>query len=321
MHRSTGQGGFADALVKTRGRTSRLEQIAELIDWGCVDRLVEPIYAKPEGRPSYPPLVMVRAVLLAQWYGLSDPGLAEALEDRLSFRKFVGLGLHDETPDDATIWRFRDELSQRGLDSLLFVEVNSQLESQGMILKRGTLLDATLVRSQAAIPRNEKGQGKSRSQVDPDATWTRNRTGPFFGYKAHIAVDQDSNLIRRARLTPAHINESLEADQLICGDERAVYADKAYENKHRRARLRAARVKDRIMHRSHKNQPSLPRWQQRRNRLIVPIRRKVEHVFGTLKRSYGWFRMRYFSMRANATHLYLAAVAYNLRRALNLAWR
>jgi len=321
MHRSIGQGGFADALVKKRERRSRLEQIAELIDWGRVGRLVEPIYAKPEGRPSYPPLVMVRAVLLAQWYGLSDPGLEEALEDRLSFRKFVGLGLQDETPDDATIWRFRDELSKRGLDSRLFAEINQQLENHGMIVKRGTLLDATLVRSQAATPRNNKGEGESKSAVDPDANWTGSRTGPFFGYRAHVAVDQDSNLIRRVRLTPAKVNESLEADQLICGDERAVYADKAYENKHRRARLKAQHVKDRIMHRSHKNQRALPHWQQRRNALIAPIRRKVEHVFGTLKRSYGWFRMRYFSLRANAAHLYLVAVAYNLRRALNLAWQ
>jgi IS5 family transposase len=101
----------------------------------------------------------------------------------------------------------------------------------------------------------------------------------------------------------------------VCGDERAVYGDKAYEHKGRRARLKAAGIKDRIMHRSHKNQAGLPYWQQRRNRLIAPIRAAVERVFGTLKRSYGYRSVRYYTLAANTTQLLLLVTAYNLRRA------
>ncbi|MFM9846760.1 MAG: transposase [Hyphomicrobiaceae bacterium] len=110
------------------------------------------------------------------------------------------------------------------------------------------------------------------------ADWTRKGGKSYFGYKAHVAVDAGSGLIRQAILTPAKTFESEVADRLVCGDERAVYGDKAYEHKARRARLKAAGIKDRIMHRSHKSQTGLPYWQQRRNRLIAPIRSAVERV-------------------------------------------
>ena len=157
-----------------------------------------------------------------------------------------------------------------------------------------------------------------KASVDRDARWSKGRGGLHFGYKAHLSVDQDSGLIRRAILTASQVNESEVADELICGDERAVYADKAYESKHRRRRLKSNGVKDRIMHRSHKNQDGLPHWQQQRNHLIAPIRRKVERVFGTLKRSYGYSRVRYYSLQSNATQLMLMVAALNLRRAVVL---
>ena len=111
MHQLTGQHSFADEVVASKGRSSRLERIDELIDWEPVAALVAPVYGSPTGRPSYPPLVMVKALILAQWHNLSDPQLEEALADRLSFRRFVGLGLDEATPDHVTIWRFRQELS------------------------------------------------------------------------------------------------------------------------------------------------------------------------------------------------------------------
>ena len=128
-------------------------------------------------------------------------------------------------------------------------------------------------------------------------------------------MDQGSGLIRRAELTSARINESLVADALICGDEGAIYADKAYEHKDRRQRLKAAGIKDRIMHRSHKHQAALPHWQAIRNRLISPIRSAVERVFGTFKRTYGYRRVRYRSLQANLLQLRLLCIAFNLRRA------
>jgi IS5 family transposase len=319
MHRASGQKDLADGWLEPGlGRNERLDRVCRVLDWGAIERLVSPIHAAPEGRKAYPPLVMVKALLLQQWYGLSDPRLEEALSDTLSFRRFVGLGLGDGTPDHSTISRFRAALRAAGLDTALFEEVTRQLDDRGLILRHGTLLDATIVSAQARKPSLAQGKG-ARSPVDPDADWTRKGGKSYFGYKAHVAVDAGSGLIRRAILTPAKTFESEIADDLVCQDERAVYADKAYEQKLRRAGLKAAGIKDRIMHRSHKNQDGLPYWQQRRNRLIAPIRAAVERVFGTLKRSYGYRCVRYFSLAANATQLRLLATAYNLRRAAAIA--
>ena len=120
---------------------------------------------------------------------------------------------------------------------------------------------------------------------------------------------------RQAVLTPAKVYESEVADQLLSGDESTVYADRAYESKERRNRLSEQGIKDRIMHRSHKHQPELPYWQQRRNELIEPIRRAAEKVFGTWKRSYGYRRVRYRGLERNTVQMSFKAMAYNLRRA------
>jgi IS5 family transposase len=272
---------------------------------------LKPLRSK-QGRKGYPSLMMFKALLLQQWYGLSDPGLEEALLDRLSFRRFCGFSLEDATPDETTFVRFRAALAERGLAEKVFDEVARQLEKQGLILKTGTLIDASLVASSVAKPGGKAGAG---SALDLDARWTKQYGRASFGYKAHIAVDQFSCLIRKAVLTPANIYESLVADTLIMGDEKAVYADKGYEHKDRRRRLKALGIKDRIMHRSHKNQDGLPHWQQVRNRLIIPLRSSVEKLFGTMKRSYGYNRVRYLGLQRNASHLHLLCIAMNMRRA------
>jgi len=313
MHRSSGQGDLGQAWLSPKlGRNVRLERIVQAFDWGAVERLVSGVYSARSGRPSWPPLMLVKALLLQQWYGLSDPGLEEALGDRLSFRRFVGLGLDEGSPDHSTLSRFRKALRERGLDRELFDEIERQLGAKGLLVKTGTLMDATLVEAAVRKPVSPAG---SRSKTDPDADWTRKGGKSYFGYKAHVGVDEGSGLIRRAELTSAKINDSEIADALVCGDERAVYADKAYELKERRRRLKAARIKDRIMHRSHKHQQGLPHWQAVRNRLISPIRSAVERVFGTWKRSYGYRRVRYRGLEANFLQLRLLCIAFNLRKA------
>ena len=134
-------------------------------------------------------------------------------------------------------------------------------------------------------------------------------------------MDQGSGLVRRAELHPAHVNETEVADGLIVGDEQAVYADRAYEDKARRQRLRAAGVKDRIKHRRHKYLPQLPHWQRRRNELIERRRAAEERVFGTLKQHYGYRRVRYLGLERNTLELLFKCIAYNLRRADTLLSR
>ena len=313
MYRETGGETFIEALVPQRlGRNARLERIAALVDWEPLAEIVSVVYAAPRGRPAYPPLLMVKAMLLAQWYELSDERLEEALWDRVSFRRFVGLGLDDEAPDRSTVSRFRLQLVRRGLAPRLFDELNRQLEARRLVVKQGALLDATLVEAQVRRPGRSAGSGSER---DPDASWTSKGGRAHFGYQAHLNVDQGSGLVRRAELHPAHVNESAVADELIVGDERAVYADRAYESGARRRRLRAAGVKDRIKHRRHKHLSRLPRWRRRRNQLIERRRAGVERVFGTLKRHYGYRRARYLGLERNALELLLKCMAYNLRRA------
>jgi len=318
------QDSFIEALLPAGfGRNERLERIGGLIDWAPIARLVATVRPGETGRPPYDPLAMFKALLLAQWYGLSDPGLEEALLDRVSFRRFCGLALDAATPDETTLCRFRNALKQAGLGEALFREVLAQLDRAGFVLKTGTLIDATLVRSSGRTPPSGSTARdvESRSAHDPDANWTR--TGKdrrlFFGYKAHLAVDRGSGLIRARRLTGAKTYESEVADALVQGDERAVYADKAYEKQARRAALKARGIKDRIQHRRTKAQPQLPPWQAVRNKLIGRIRQAVERTFSQLKGRYRLTRMRYGGMAANAFHLDLIAIAYNLRTAAQSA--
>lgn len=318
---SDAQKSFVDAFLGPGvGRNRRLERIAALIDWSAVEEVARAARPGETGRPPYPPLTMVKALLLQQWYALSDPGLEEALSDRLSFRRFCGLPLDGATPDETTLCRFRATLAEKGLAEKVFAVVAAQIDAKGFLLREGAIVDATLVEAAVAPPPPSAGPG-ARSALDPDADWTRagtERRG-FFGYKAHVATDRGSGLIRRVRLTSAKVYESEVADDLIDLDVRAVYADKAYEKKERRAWLRAHGVKDRILHRRHKYIAELPPWQAARNRLITPIRAAVERTFAVFKRLYGWRRMRYRGLMRNAAHLALIACAFNLRKLEKLA--
>lgn len=318
------QSSFVDALLPSGfGRNARLEAIDGLIDWLPIEAIVSAVHSAETGRPPYAALSMVKALLLQQWYGLSDPGLEEALMDRVSFRRFCGFALDMNAPDETTLCRFRNALKSAGLGEALFAEISRQLEAGGFTVKIGTLIDATLIKAAAKKPPSgstPKGV-ESRSAVDPDANWTRSgaeRTS-FFGYKLHIGVDQGSGLIRSRQLTPAKVYESQVADDLIMGDERAVYADKAYEKIERREALKARGIKDRIQHRRHKYMPQLPHWKTLRNKLIGKVRSAVERTFSVLKGRYGLTRMRYQGLTANAFHLDLVMIAYNLNRMAKLA--
>ena len=315
MHRPTSEQSFVAVLLPDRmGRNERLERIEAAIDWRQLAKVVDGVYAAPTGRPSYPPVVMVKVLLLQQWYDASDEGMEEALWDRVSFKRFVGLGMEDEVPDHSTISRFRKEVTDRGLGRRLFKELTRQLDKKGLVVKKGTLLDATIVEAQARRPSSREQPG-GRSGTDPDARFTRKRGKSHYGYKAHIGMDAGSGLIREAVFTPASVNDTEVADSLVSGDEEAVYADKAYGSKQRSAWLKSIKIKDRIMRRADKHHPVLPPVEQRRNALIARLRAPVEQVFGTLKRTYGYRRVRYVGLERNATELFFKCMAYNLRRA------
>lgn len=312
----TGQPSFVEALLSTRGGSGQLDRLHGLVKWYRFQKLIGHLRDKGgPGRPGYPVLVLFKAVLLQSLYGLSDRELEEALDDRLSFRRFVGLSLEEPVPDHTVLNRFRNELAAQGLLEKLFVELDRQLESAGVILKRGTMLDATLIEAVSTPP---KGERPSR---DPDAAFAKRqgKGGSTFGYKAHVGVDEGSGIIRAVITTPANVNDTTPADQLIRGDEAAVWADAAYHTHAREAALKARGVKARLARRPNKHHPKLPPRLARYNRLIARRRAAVETTFATWKQRMRLTKIRYVGLAKASAQVIMAALAFNLRRWARLA--
>ena len=330
--RQIGQLSFTDELVVGAARGNlTLRRVSELVDWSAVKALFGDLRSGTMGAPAYPSLALFKALLLQQWYGLSDPGLEEALVDRLSFRHFLGLSLSEPVPDHSTLWRFREQLAKSGLAERAFNLITAQIETSGFVLKRGTLIDASLIRAAVNppgppdIPLPPDADGRPASKLvkslqDPDAAWTKKDNKYVFGYKMHVAMDQGSRIIRRLAFTPANVNESVPADALICGDETIIYADKAYDSNSRRARLKTMGIRDGIMRKSNRWHHLKP-WAVRRNAVISHRRAPVEPLFALLKRVYGFARARYCGLIRNAAAFQLAATAINLQRWARMAPR
>jgi IS5 family transposase len=329
----TGQMSFVEALLpEGLGRSGRLDRLLALVQWPGFERLLGGLRDAGPGRAGYPPLVMFRALLLQSLYGLSDAQLEEALEDRLSFRRFAGLALTDAVPDHTTLCRFRQRLIEAGLLDRLFGELDRQLEAAGLVLKRGTMLDATLIETAASARPPRGGEA-----TDPEARFAcrsgrpsgrpggrpsgrlGGKPGAVFGYKAHVGVDEGSGLIRAVLTTPANVNDTTPADALIRGDEPVVWADAAYHTKARQAALEARGVKARLARRPNRHHPVLPPRLRRYNRLIARRRAAVETTFATWKRRMGLTAIRYVGLVKAAAQVTLVAIAFNMRRWVTLS--
>lgn len=307
----TGQLGFGEVGLGRRVGSPALERVSALIDWSGFEAALRGLREEGPGRPGYRPVLLFKALLLQAWYGLSDAELEFRLGDSLAFGRFVGLSLEDEVPDHTTLCRFRNRLVSARLLETLFNELDRQLEASGVVLKQGAMLDATLIEAATSRPR----KGKEAQAVDPDARFVKHqgKPGSTYGYKAHVGVDQGSGLVRAVITTAANVNDTVPADDLIRGDEAAVYADKAYDTHARRARLKAAAIKPRLMRRPNKHHALTPR-QQRLNDLIARRRAAVETTFATWKRRMGLQRMRYVGLAKATGQVLLTAMAFNLRR-------
>lgn len=310
--KQTGQPSFIEAwLPKGAGANAALDRLSGLVKWYRFEKLIGHLRDEGSpGRPGYPVLVLFRAVLLQSLYGLSERELEEALGDRLSFKRFVGLSLEDATPDHTVLNRFRNQLVEEGLLEKLFGELDRQLENAGVILKRGTMLDATLIQAVSAPPKED------RPSNDPDARFAKRqgKSGSTFGYKAHVGVDEGSGLIRAVLTTPANVNDTTPADELIRGDEAVVWADAAYDTHARRARLKAEGKKPRIARRPNRHHPELPPRLKRYNLLISRRRATVETTFATLKRRMRLTCIRYVGLMKASGQVLLASIAFNMRK-------
>ena len=317
--KGTGQLGFGEALLTGgRGRNAALDRVSVLVDWSGIETQLKGLRDQGPGRPGYRPLLLFKALLLQAWYGLSDADLEYRLGDSLAFTRFVGLSLEDDIPDHTTLCRFRNRLISERLLERLFVELDRQLEAAGLVLKAGTLLDATLIETGAARP---PALGSGLAPLDPDAAFAKRSGKPGFtyGYKAHVGVDQGSGLIRSVITTPANVNDTTPADDLIRGDERSVWGDAAYHTHARQKALKAKGVKARLMRRPNKHHPKLPPRLAKLNRLIAHRRAAVETTFATFKRRMGLTAIRYRGLTKAAAQITLVAMAFNLRKWAALA--
>lgn len=314
----SGQLGFTDHLVlgSRSRRKDHLGEIDGLVDWSGVEGLLRPLRASRMGRPAYPVLALFKALLLQRWHDLSDEALEDALADRLSFRRFVGLSLEEAVPDASTLCRFRVDIAAAGLGEAVFAAVGDALGARGLIVRQGTLIDASLIQAAVAEPPRQAGGGVSLR--DPDAVWAKKGSKAVFGYKLHIAVDEGSGLVRQARVTPANVADCTLGPQLVQGDERAVYADMAYDNAAMRDRLAQGRISNGVMRRPNKHHALAPE-DLARNAALGRVRGAVEGAFGTLKRSYRRHRLRYVGLAKNKLDLLLVLLAMNLKRARRIS--
>lgn len=287
-------------------RQSSLDEVAGLLDWSALDGLLVGISAAAKGEPGWPPLALFRALLLATWHDLSDVRLAEALDDRASFRRFCGFAANEATPERTAFVRFRAALVRRGLDRALFDAVTRQLDTRNLMVRTGTLVDATLLPSASV-------------HHDAEARWAgHRRRKPTHGYKAHVATDQEAGLIRGIEVTTANVHDAAELSAILPEQPGDTYGDSAYAGTRPEAAIRARGGTPRVVYNSSWGGPEAQERLQAHNAEVRRVRARIEKVFGTCKRSYGLRRMRWLGLAKAGLQVRLTAIAYNLRRCLRL---
>jgi len=320
--RELSQLSFADTVVSKLGgkRTAALlEALEESIDWESLAKPVRAIYLNDDGgAPAEPAVMMLKIVMLQKWFNLSDPQAEEQLNDRMSFRRFVGLRGQDAAPDETTIVKFRKRLREANLDEKLFDLVKRSIGRRGLLLKEGTLVDALIIETSTGRKSGEKDEsGQNVTTRDPDASFTQKHGRSYCGYKGHVAVDR-SGIVSDFEFSTASHHDSRYIDVLTEGEKVAVMADAAYADAGRRRRLEKRKVIDGIAYKRQRGQGELPPLLKRINRAIASIRAGVEHTLSRL-RKWGAAQAHYRGERRNRFDFAMTLVAHNLRRAWWLA--
>ena len=320
------QLSLLDSAFNSRTKRSRtdklLKKINKFVDWENLEFICKRMYKDSKrGRPSLPIIVALKCLVLQYLYNLSDPALEDALIDRLSFQRFLGISFDTELPDFTTIWRFRERLIKADLLDEIFTSILEQLDKRNLILRKGTLVDATLV--QAARKKvNTKSTGESNdkraSQKDRDASGTQKGGKYYYGYKGHIATDEGSNIIRRRRFTTASVHDSKEFNNLVCGDERSVFADKAYADDTVKRNMREKGIYYGIMDKGRRGRPNLSTKQKKANAWKKKVRNAVERPFAHFKKHMGFRSVRYVNLERNELHFTFLCMIHNMRRAVAL---
>jgi IS5 family transposase len=292
-----------------------LSQLAGLIEGAAIARDLVGLSASRKGEPGWPPVALLtalralasaRARLLATWQGFSDVKLAEALDDRASFRRFCGFAAHEPTPERTAFVRFRRELVARGLDRVLFDAVTRQLEAKGVMVRTGTLVDATLIPS-AGI------------RGDREVRWAgHRRQAPTHGDKAHVATGQAAVPIRGVEVTTATVHDAERMQAVLPSQPGDVYGDCAFAGRSAERVIIAQAGTPQVVHTGTWGRPEALARPKADNARVQRIRCRIETLFGTCKRSCGLRRMRWIGLAKAGLQVRLAAIACTLRRTVPL---
>jgi len=310
-----------------------LEKVTAAVEWEKFRPILNTVFQKEErglgGRQPWDYLLMFKILLLQAWYNIADEMTEYLINDRLSFQRFLGLTLGEKVPDAKTIWLFRENLSKSGADKKVFTLFAQQMESQGVITRSGSIVDATFVDAprqrntreenktikEGKIPEEwEKAENAHKlAQKDTDARWTKKNDETHYGYKDHVKVDKDSKLIVEYTVTDAAVHDSQEIVELIDEKDEEIYADSAYvgEELHQEIRRKNPEVEIRIHEKGYRNRP-LTEEQKQNNRGKSKTRVRVEHVFGHMTNSMHGIFIR--GIRRAKCAITLKNLAYNLSR-------
>jgi IS5 family transposase len=306
------QPSFASLAYQQKKKVTRREeflgQMEQCVPWRFLESIIAPKYPKVEhGRPRMRLGMMLRIYYMQQWFNLSDPGMEDALYDSDSMRRFAGIELgQDAVPDETTILNFRHLLEKHSLTEKIFTQVQGDLEKRGYMLRRGTIVDATII----AAPGSTKNQEQER---DPEMTSTQKGNQWHFGMKAHVGVDTKNGLVHTVVCTTASVHDSQQRDELLHGDEKEIYGDKAYADGTLREAYRSRGIAWRVNIKATRERDR--NWNRSRNR----VRAKVEHVFGVVKHLWGHRKVRYRGIDKNACQfftLFTLANIYLIRKQL-----
>jgi IS5 family transposase len=290
-----------------------LDEINKLIDWRKANWQLERMYKRDKGRPAIPPLGMFKLLLLEQFYNLSDVRVVEELHDRLSFQRFTGIDIYEHDVDDTSLVKFRQRLRKRNRMEKVFKLFNEQLEEKGLVVKKGSLIDSTLVKGHHRPGRS----GSDGEVLDPDAEWVKRGDETYDGYKVSFCVDEESELIRIVHVTGAATHDANLLDPLVPGDEDKVYADKGYASTFNRELLACLGIRDGIYQKGYRGKP-MRGWQVVLNKKLAKHRNAVERKFAEAKDRHGMRQFRYAGLARNKIQAYLTAIVINMKRAVKL---
>ncbi len=304
---SFGDAEYAGKKKRTR-REVFLAEMDKVVPWTALLALIEPAYPKAgRGRPPYALETMLRIHLMQNWFGFSDPAMEEALYEIAPVRQFAHLSLTRAIPDETTLLNFRHLLEANDLAPRILQVVNADLCRKGLMLKRGTMVDATII----AAPSSTKNADNAR---DPEMHQTKKGNQWFFGMKAHIGADVDSGLVHTVTTTAANVADVTQTEALLHGKEKVVHADAGYTGADKRVarkriqwRIAAKRGKIKAM-----NDGPLKTAIQELETLKARVRARVEHPFRVIKRQFGFVKVRFKGLAKNTAQVITLFALSNL---------